>query len=50
MARVDDSGRVKFEGHGEASVAILYASQVQKTTVTAPYPRTIDPQVFRKTQ
>jgi hypothetical protein len=47
VARVDDSGQVKVEGHGEASIAILYASVVQRATITAPYEVAIDPKVFR---
>ncbi len=47
VAKVDDSGHVRIEGHGEASVAILYASQVQRITVTVPYPAAIDSRVFR---
>jgi len=47
VARVDESGRVRVEGHGEATIAILYAGGVQRTTVTVPYAAPVDAQVFR---
>jgi len=47
VVKVDESGSLKVEGHGEASVAILYASVVQRATVTVPYETRVDPRVFR---
>ncbi len=47
VAKVDDSGRIRVEGSGEATIAILYASQVGRTTVTVPHPTPIAPVVFR---
>lgn len=46
VARVDDAGRVKVEGHGEAAVTVWYASRVQRLTVTSPYETPVDPAVF----
>lgn len=46
VAKVDESGRVRVEGHGEASVTVWYASQVQRVTITSPYETPIDPKVF----
>src|SRR5262249_42500126 len=37
VARVDDSGLVRVEGHGEAAVTVWYASLVDRTTITSPY-------------
>src|SRR5262249_53132050 len=47
VARVDDSGRVRVEGSGEASVAVWYASLVARVTVTSPFTTAVDPKVFR---
>jgi hypothetical protein len=47
VARVDESGRVRVEGHGEATVAVLYASRVQRSTVTVPFETAVDPRAFR---
>lgn len=47
VAKVDDSGRLRVEGPGEATVAILYASAVARTTVSVPYATPVAAQVFR---
>ena len=47
VAKVDDRGVVKVEGHGEASMTVWYSSQVARATVTSPYESAIDPKVFR---
>jgi hypothetical protein len=47
VAKVNDSGLVKVEGHGEAAVTIWYASLVQRTTITSPYETPVDPEDFR---
>lgn len=46
VAKVDESGLVQVEGHGEAAVTVWYASHVQRSTVTAPFETPIDPEVF----
>ena len=48
VAKVDDSGQVRVDGHGEAAVAVWYASFVQCATVTSPYDTPLDPKVFRE--
>jgi hypothetical protein len=48
VARVDDAGRVKVEGHGEAAITVWYASLVQRLTVTSPYETPVDPAVFAR--
>jgi hypothetical protein len=37
VAKVDENGRLKVEGHGEAAVTVWFSSLVGLTTVTAPY-------------
>src|SRR5579875_2058015 len=46
VARVDESGRVKVEGRGEASVTVWYSSLVARATITVPSDKPIDPKVF----
>ena len=46
VAKVDDSGQVHVEGHGEAAVAVWFSSFVQRATVTSPYEAAIDPKVY----
>ncbi|WP_406696756.1 DUF1553 domain-containing protein [Singulisphaera sp. Ch08] len=46
VAKVDEQGRVKVEGHGEAAITVWYASRVQRTTVTSPFAAKLDPLVF----
>lgn len=46
VAKVDEQGRVKVEGHGEAAITVWYASRVQCTTVTSPYDAALDPAIF----
>ncbi|MGH9722148.1 MAG: Ig-like domain-containing protein, partial [Bryobacteraceae bacterium] len=46
VALVDDSGRVKMTGHGEAAVTLYYSSKVLYSRLTVPYANTIDPGAF----
>jgi hypothetical protein len=46
VASVDDSGRVKVTGHGEAAITLWYASKVLYAIVTSPYPNQVDPSVY----
>lgn len=48
VAKVDDSGKVTVAGHGEASISVWYASQVQSATITSPFTTPIDAIVFRE--
>jgi hypothetical protein len=38
VASVDDSGRVKMNGHGEAAITLWYQSKVLYSRLTVPYP------------
>ena len=46
VASVDDLGRLKVTGRGEAYVSVWFASQVGRITVTSPYLTKLDPGVF----
>jgi hypothetical protein len=46
VVKVDDSGHVKVEGHGEAAVTVWFASLVELATITSPYETPIDPKVY----
>ena len=47
VAKVDDSGLVKVEGRGEAAIAVLFASVVDRATITSPYKAAVDPKMYR---
>ncbi len=42
VAKVDDSGRLRVEGHGEAAVTVWFSSLVARVTVTAPNEAPVD--------
>jgi hypothetical protein len=46
VAKVDEDGRVKVEGHGEAAITVWYSSLVALTTVTSPSEAPVDPAAF----
>ena len=46
VAAVDDDGRLKVTGMGEAFVSVWFASLVGRMTVTSPYETKLDPRVF----
>ena len=46
VAAVDDDGRLKVTGRGEAFVSVWFASRVGRMTVTSPYETKLDPSVF----
>ncbi len=46
VAKVDESGRVKVEGPGEAAITVWFASAVDLATVSVPSAALIDPKVF----
>jgi len=46
VAAVDDNGRLKVTGVGEACISVWFASLVARTTVTSPYETKLDPRVF----
>jgi hypothetical protein len=48
VATIDDSGKLKVTGQGEAAVSVWFSSHVATMTVTSPYKNVIDPQLFAK--
>lgn len=46
VAGVDDEGRVKVGGHGEAAIAVLFGNQVALVRITSPFENEIDPKIF----
>jgi hypothetical protein len=48
VATVDDQGRVKINGSGEAAVTLWYSSRVLYATMTSPYPREIPAEVYSR--
>lgn len=46
VATVDDFGRVKMNGSGEAPVTVYYLSRVSFARLSVPFPNEIDPKVF----
>ncbi len=46
VALVDDDGRFKVVGRGEAFISIWFASRVARATVTSPYDTKLDPSLF----
>jgi len=46
VAAVDDAGRLKVTGRGEAYVSVSFASSVDSLAVTSPYETKLDPGVF----
>jgi hypothetical protein len=46
VATVDDSGKVKINGSGEAAVTLWYSSRVLYATMTSPYPNTVPAEVY----
>jgi hypothetical protein len=46
VAKVDDNGRLKVEGHGEAAVTVWFSSLVDRATITSPYETPLDAKVF----
>lgn len=48
VAAVDDNGRVKMNGAGEAAITLWYQSRVLYARMTSPFPNTVDPAVYSK--
>jgi hypothetical protein len=46
VAAVDDNGRVKVGGHGEAAITVGYANLVALCRITSPLPNAVDPKLF----
>lgn len=50
VATVDDWGKVKMVGSGEAAITLYYSSRVLYSRLSVPYPNQIDPGVYTKFQ
>lgn len=46
VAKVDESGRVKVEGPGEAAITVWFASMVDRSTVSVPSSAKVDAKIF----
>lgn len=46
VATVNDTGRVKMTGFGEAAVTLYYQSKVLYSRLSVPYPNQIDPKLY----
>lgn len=46
VAGVDEDGRVKVNGHGEAAIIVNFGTKVATLTVTSPFNNTIDTRSF----
>jgi hypothetical protein len=46
VAAVDQDGRVRVAGHGEAAITVIYANLVAAAWVTSPMDNTVNPKVF----
>lgn len=46
VADVDESGRVRVLGQGEAAVTAWYLAKIGLATITVPYAQSVDPAVF----
>jgi hypothetical protein len=46
VATVDNTGKVRVSGHGEAAITILYANLVTVSRIASPLPNAVDPKVF----
>lgn len=50
VATVDDNGKVKISGSGEAAVTLWYSSRVLYATMTSPYPNNVPAEAYAKFQ
>ncbi len=48
VATVEDDGKVKMRGSGEAAISVWYQSQVAFARLAVPYPYRVDAQVFAR--
>lgn len=46
VVKVDEQGRLRVEGHGEAAVTVWFSSLVALTRVTSKYATAVSPEVF----
>ncbi|MBL8228420.1 MAG: hypothetical protein JNL98_08085, partial [Bryobacterales bacterium] len=50
VALVDDSGKAKITGHGEAAITLWYASKIIYARLTSPYPAQVSEADYQKFQ
>ena len=48
VATVDESGRVKMNGQGEAAVTLYYSSKVLYSRLTVPYDHKVDASAYSR--
>ena len=48
VATVDEMGRVKMNGPGEAAITLYYQSKVLYSRLSVPFPNQIDPTIYSK--
>jgi len=48
VATVDDEGRVKMNGSGEAAITLWYSSLVLYSRLSVPYPNQVDPSIYTR--
>lgn len=48
IASVDEEGRVKVQGHGEAAITAWYQSRVAFARVATPFPHTVGAEVYSR--
>src|SRR5207245_3033248 len=47
VAGVDEQGRVKVSGHGEAAITVAYSNLVAVIRISLPFPQQVDDKVFK---
>src|SRR5439155_24151661 len=50
VAAVDQDGKVRVAGHGEAAITILYSNLVATSRITSPLPNRIEPTIFARAE
>jgi hypothetical protein len=48
VATVDQDGKLRVAGHGEAAVTVWYSNLVASARVVSPFPNKVDPRVFAR--
>ena len=46
VAGVDENGKVRVSGHGEAAISVWYSNLVASCRIASPLPSAIDPKIF----
>ncbi len=50
VTEVNDNGLVKVVGNGEGAITAWYLSRIAIATITVPYPNTVSPETFAKSE